>query len=284
MGKSETLLKIDELRDRYMNGDTSVTDDLYISVRDYCMPHIRRMVSKYKVDGAADDIAQELMIFLADGGIEKYQKGAASFAVYCSNVAENKTLKWIRSYLNRYKKELSITFDSEEKEDGDFLQEEAKLPDLETFDTPEKHYMNRELRDEIHEVLILYLKCLLSQGAKPYMTVGVGYSIVLYALMHPNTKTLSSPQWAFDKMQEFTVQHNADCFLDTLNDIYRDLELVWSDEFLDNMEEKYKDTGLYICDLIFGEHFVTKDIENWTSRYRQKMKVEVAQKYMELEL
>lgn len=149
-----------------------------------------------------------------------------------------------------------------------------------TDSDPEKLFMKRErIRDQI-QLVKKYLHKIVNQTSKPYKTVGCCYTMILFHRHHSKTKELSSPKWAFDTIQENTVQKSADSFMEEMNEWFPQFHLVWGTVFLGGMEQEENDTR--ISDMVFGEHFTTKDFENWSFRLRKKMREELLEEVCEV--
>ena len=120
----------------------------------------------------------------------------------------------------------------------------------------------------------------MNQDDKPYRTLGCCYTLVLFNLINEDSKDLSSPKWAFEKMKDYDMQMNADEFMNEFHEHMPSVELEWGDVFLDGMDEL--EQGVYISEMIFGEHFSKKDLENWSLRFRRKMRLKLFEEMCEL--
>ena len=113
----------------------------------------------------------------------------------------------------------------------------------------------------------------MNQKGKPYRTLGCCYTMVLFHRYHPNSKELSSPKWAFEEVKETCVGDSADRFAREINEWFPRFHLYWGDAFVDGMDKK--EDNIYISDMIFEEHFCTKDFENWSGRMRNRLRCEL---------
>lgn len=241
---------------------------LFTMVRDYIRPTIAMVIKKgsYLDEDSVEELAQDVMLTLAAGGLEKYQEGNAHFATYCTKIAMNKAIDWGRKW----------TRHAEEYYEGDEALNqyvESKLSASGFHLTPEQEYLKKEYVYEQYETMKKYLNILVNQTGKPYRTLGCCYTLVLFNLVHPDSKELSSPKWAFDEMKDSDMQENADEFMNEFHERMPSVELEWGDDFLDGMDEQ--ENGTYISEMIFGEHFTKKDLENWSLRFRKKMRQEL---------
>lgn len=215
----------------------------------------------YSDANALDEVTQETMAAIATDKIDTFHKKEAKFTTFCATIAKNKAFDYVRK--SRY--DLCSYSEAEE--------ELYRFSDKEVYCDPEKLLIRQEQRLEQIETVKKYLHRMVSRKGKPYQTVGCCYTMVLFHRHHPDSKELSSPKWAFETVREDTVEESADHFMDEMNEWFPRLHLYWGDAFLDGMEEI--EEGIYISDMIFGEHFKVKDFENWSLRLRQKMREEL---------
>ena len=216
-----------------------------------------------------EDVTQETLAAIATDKIYSFQKKEAKFTTFCTVIAKNKASDYIRK--NRH----SLCTYSEEEE-----RELYHLGSRELYSDPEKLLIKQEKRLEQIEAVKKYLHRMVDQKGKPYRTVGSCYTMVLFHRYHPDTKELSSPKWAFEMVKEDTVEESADRFIDEMNAWYPGLHLYWGDDFLDGMDEMQE--GIYISDIVFGEHFGVKDFENWSLRLRKKLREELLEEVCEV--
>ena len=97
--------------------------------------------------------------------------------------------------------------------------------------------------------------------------------MVLFHRHNPKTKELTSPSWAFDELKDKTIEDSSDRFSREINEWFPHFGLCWGNDFLDGMDEIEEE--IYISDMIFGEHFKAKDLENWSTRTRKKIREEM---------
>lgn len=243
-------------------------NSLFSKVSEYIRPTIAMMVKKgsYLDEDSVEELTQDVMLTLVSGGLQKFQEGNARFATYCTKIAMNKAIDWGRKWTRH-----AESFYEGDEELNSYV--ESKLSAESSQLTPEQEYIKGEFVSEQHEAMKKYLNILVNQSGKPYRTLGCCYTMVLYNLICVDSKELSSPKWAFDVMKDYDMQENADSFMDEFHKRMPHVELEWGDDFLNGMDEQ--ENGIYISEMIFGEHFTKKDLENWTLRFRQKMRREL---------
>ena len=263
-----------------MNG--SIMDEIEAEYDAYCLDKGRSLDAMYEklyrylkgftamilknagcLDGnVLDEVTQETLAVIATDKIHSFQKKEAKFTTFCAVIAKNKVFDYVR------KDRLSLCAYSEEEE-GELYH----LSGRELYSDPEKLLIKQEKRLGQMEAVKKYLRRMVDQKGRPYRTVGSCYTMVLFHRHHPDTRELSSPKWAFETVREDTVEESADRFIDEMNEWYPGLHLYWGDDFLDGMEER--EEGIYVSDIVFGEHFRVKDFENWSLRLRKKLREEL---------
>lgn len=218
----------------------------------------------------AEEVKQDTLTEIAAGKIDDFEKKEAKFSTFCTAIAKNKAIDYIR------KADRCLLHEYGEKEENRVFLFGSK----ETYSDPETLFMKRErIRGQIQTVK-KYLHKMVNLTDKPYRTVGCCYTMILFHRHHPKTKELSSPKWAYDTIQEDTVNKSADNFMEEMNKWFPKLHLVWGDAFLEGMEQK--ENEIYVRDMVFGEHFTTKDFENWSLRLRKKMREELLKEVCEV--
>lgn len=220
-------------------------------------------------ENALDEVIQETLAVIATDKIYTFQKKEAKFTTFCTVIAKNKAFDYVRR--SRY----SLCAYSEEEE-----RELYHFSGGEVYCDPEKLLIRQERRLGQIEAVKKYLRRMVSQKGKPYRTVGCCYTMVLFHRHNPGSKELSSPKWAFETVREDTVEESADHFITEMNEWFPRLHLYWGDDFIDGMEEM--EDGIYISDMVFGEHFKVKDFENWSLRLRRKMREELLEEVCEV--
>lgn len=261
--------------DAYCLDRTRDLNKMYELLYDY----IRTVISaRIKTDSyvdheAVDELTQEVMLVIAMDKIHTYEKKEAKFTTFCTVIAKNKALDYVRKR-NRYN---IISYD---KVENDNLDEPGKeiYKNLDEsgsgiYKNPEMLLIQQERKLEQINMLREYLQLLMNQTVKPYRTVSGCYSMVLFHRYHPDAKVLGSPRWAFEELKEDTVEESADRYHKEINEWFPRFNLYWGDAFLDGMDEK--ENGIYVSDMVYGEHFEIKDFENWNLRMRKKMKEEM---------
>lgn len=266
--------EIEEEYELTVRGEQQDKNRLYMLLSQY----IRRTIEVTVMEGSRikqddlEDILQNTMLAIFEKGIYNYKKQGKSFAGYCCMIARNKAI----DYANHKRREniSRIAMASDEdysiEEWMDYLtggQSEANSK------TPENTLMDMELHLERIGMLKQLLHLIMNQKEKAYRTVGCCYTIILFQILHPRTKELSSPKWAFEELKEKPLLDSADRFLYEMNKRMKYGKLVWGSYFWDSMETE--EAGTLICDLIFGERFKIKDLENWSIRFRNKLKEEI---------
>lgn len=219
---------------------------------------------------AAEEVTQDTLTEIATDKIHTFVKKEAKFTTFCTAIAKNKALTYVRK-VNRYC--LHEYDEAEEKKLFHFGSRE-------TYADPERLFMRQEKRQEQIDVVKKYLHKMVNQTGKPYRTVGCCYTMILFHRYHPKSKELSSPKWAYGRIRKDTVGESADNFIDEMNEWFPQLHLYWGDSFLDGMEEKEND--IYVSDIVFGERFKEKDLENWSLRMRGKIRKELLEEVCEV--
>lgn len=220
-------------------------------------------------ENVIEEVTQDTLAALATGKIHAFQKKEAKFTTFCSVIAKNKAFDYIK------KARHSLCTYSEEEE-----KEIYHISGRELYSDPEKLLIMQEKRLGQIEAVKKYLHRMVDQKGKPYKTVGSCYTMVLFHRHNPASKELSSPKWAFETVKDDMVEESADRFIEEMNAWYPGLHLYWGDDFLDGMDEM--EEGVYISEMIFGEHFKVKDFENWSLRLRKKLRKELLEEVYEV--
>ena len=180
-------------------------NSLFTKVGEYIKPTIEMIIRKgnYLDRESVEELKQDVLLVLAAGGLEKYQPGNAQFATYCTEIAKNKAIDWGRKWEKH----------AEEYYEGDkalnqFV--ERKLSSTILHLTPEQEYLRKEYVQERHALMKKCLDILVNQDDKPYRTLGCCYTLVLFNLINEDSKELSSPKWAFEKMKEWVKAQGGD--------------------------------------------------------------------------
>lgn len=217
-----------------------------------------------------EEVTQDALAEIATDAIHTFEKREAKFTTFCTAIAKNKAIDYLRK-ANRY---------STDEYDETQERKISHFGSREAYSDPEKLLVKYERRLEQIEAVKKYLNKMVNQTGKPYRTVGCCYTMILYHRYHPDSKELSSPKWAFETIREDTVELSADNFIEEMNEWFPKLHLYWGDAFLDGMEEIENDTR--VSDIVFGERFKEKDLENWSLRMRKKMREELLQEVYEV--
>lgn len=248
------------------------SDKMYEKLYDYLLGFVTVLLrgAGYADRGVAEDVTQEALIEISTDTIHTFVKKEAQFTTFCTTIAKNKAIDYMRK-ANR-----NILQEYDETDERKIFHFGSK----ETYSNPEKLLMKYERRLEQIEAVKKYLNKMVNQTGKPYRTVGCCYTMILYHRHHPDSKELSSPKWAFETICEDTVEVSADNFIEEMNEWFPKLHLYWGDAFLDGMEEMENDTR--VSDIVFGERFKEKDLENWSLRMRKKMREELLEEVCEV--
>lgn len=235
------------------------------------------MMGNYLDRDAVEDLIQDTLLTVLEKGIYQYKDQGKSFAGYCSMIARNKAI----DYANRQRKEwisrISDTQVRDYEEDGQFEFYIYHHSD-DKYESVEKYLLIKEHQLECLNALKKYILLFLNQKDKPYRILGNCFTILLFKLSNEATSELSSPSWAYEQMKEHSLQRNADHFLREIKKRIRLKELSWGIDFLEGMEEE--EDGTLICDIIFGERFARKDLENWSLRFRNKIRLQLSEELL----
>ena len=215
--------------------------------------------NRYVDEVEIEDIANEVLAYVATEVLHTFKKEQAMFATYCAQIVKNKVWNW-------KKKRIRICLDAE----GEFETNLDSAGYSESYRSPEHQLLACEGQLEVIELVKKYIQTLMDWKQKPYRTVGCGFTMILFQKHHPNTTELTSPKWAFDTLKWKNVQQGADRFLMEMREWMPNVPFMWSNEFLDAMDEQ--EDGVFISDIVFGERFKAKDFENWSLRLREKIK------------
>ncbi len=223
-----------------------------------------------------EEVIQITMLVILESGLSNYKKQGKSFAGYCCMIAKNKAI----DYMKRKRRDLitMITIDQDTDYNNDekidyLMYHHAKDP----MKTPENRLLSLECQLEHIGMLKRLVHILMNQKDKAYRIIGCCYTIVLFQLLNPKTKELSSPAWAFEELKDNTIQISADRFLNEFNERVRLGKISWGSHFQDSMETE--EDGTLICDILFGDRFKRKDLENWSLRFRNKLKDEICYEF-----
>lgn len=223
-----------------------------------------------------EEVIQNTMLVILESGISNYRKQGNSFAGYCCMIARNKAIDYVKRRRRDTTRMIAIDGSSDYNDDEKIdylLYHKAK----EKVKTPEYRLLTIEYQIEHIRMLKQLLHRILNQKEKPYKTVGCCYTIILFQLLNPQTKELSSPAWAFEELKEDTVQISADRFVNEINKRVKFGKITWGSYFQDSMETE--EDGELICNIIFGDRFKRKDLENWSLRFRNKLKDEICYEF-----
>lgn len=206
-----------------------------------------------------EDIANEVLAYVATDVLHTFQKEQAMFSTYCAQIVKHKVWNW-------KKKRIRMLLDM----DGDLKQEVEASEYSSSCQSPERQLLDYENQLEVIRLVKKYITILMDWKQKPYRTVGCGYTMILFQKYHPHTTELTSPKWAYESLKEYQVCQGAEQFLMEMRDWMPQIPLRWSDEFWKSMDDMEDDR--YISEIVFGERFKVKDFENWSLRLREKIK------------
>lgn len=245
----------------YLQNPYHNLDSLYEKLSVFMKRIITRHLSwrDYVDENLVDELTQEALLAIIERGIDSFEKKEAKFSTYCGVIAKNKATDWIR------KNQRVVVSSDEEIE-----RRSESLNVCLYYDSPEKKILELEYKLEQIAMVKKYLKLLMDWPQKPYRTVSCCYTMVLFQKYHPATKELTSPKWAFQKLEKDSVQKGADSFIAEMEEWFPDIFLVWGFNFIEAMFEK--ENGTYISNMVFGENFQVKDFENWSRRLQPKIK------------
>lgn len=265
------LEEIEAEYDAYCANREKKLDNMYAKLSQYLKGMVAMMIREgsYVDVDMAEELTQEVLITIATDKIHTFEKKDAKFTTFCITIAKNKALDYVRKR-NRHR----MTSYEEMEEEG------FELAGHELYRNPERLLLMQERKLRQIEAVKKYLYLLMHQKGKPYRTVGCCYTMVLFHRYHPDTKELSSPGWAYAEIKADTIEDSSSRFAREINEWFPRFGLYWGDAFLDGMDEKEEDT--YISDMVFGEHFKTKDLENWSLRMRNKIRQELLKQACEL--
>lgn len=265
------------------SGNITNMNRIYDLLRKYIRKTIEKtiMYGGYVDQNAVEDLMQDTLLDIFEKGIYTYREQGKSFAGYCCMIARNKAIDFT---YKRRRENVRLVYSREGSEFKDEHLDYVVYHNMgevnSITDSPEKRIIELEQQLEYADALKKYLLLIMDQRDKPYKVVGYCYTVILYQIYNPSTKTLSSPTWAFEEMKEETIQYSADRFLKEFNNRLSRGRITWGPHFIDQMDEE--EYGILISDMIFQEHFTKKDLENWTVRLRNKLRKQLCMEYMSL--
>lgn len=214
--------------------------------------------------GAIEDLTQETMLAVMKTGMEQFEAKNALFSTYCSVIAKNKTVDWLRKQRRRWVNEVEDTVID------DIFNDSSDL-----HSNPEEVILREEYRLAYIDKTKKYLRMFVELPERPQKLVSCCYTLILFQRYHPMSKQLSSPVWSYEQLEGQTVENGADRFMNEINEWIPYLSLYWGDEFLDEMDQPFEEGC--IKDIIFSERYQIKDFENWSIRIRAKLKKQMTQ-------
>lgn len=215
--------------------------------------------SSYVDESEIEDIANEVLAYVATEVLHTFHKEQAMFTTYCAQIVKHKVWNW-------KKKRNRVLLDME----GDLESDVEASGYSASYQSPERQLLDCESQLEMIGLVKKYITILMDWKQKPYRTVSCGFTMILFQKYHPHTTELTSPKWAFEVLRQYQVWQGADRFLKEMREWMPQIPFRWSNEFLDAMDEP--EDGVYISEIVFGERFKVKDFENWSLRLREKIK------------
>lgn len=218
-----------------------------------------------------EDVIQNAIADILESGLNNFKDNKGQFATYCGRITTNKALDYRKKIVSRLLKETN--------------DEEVMLAETwsDTDDNivyfgsnPENIVLREEYYKQCRNWAEKFLKTYVNLDVKPYKLVGSGYSIIL-SKKYPtnnNKNDLTSAKWAYDQIENLPVKNGAESFINEVNEWIKYTHLSWNADF----EKALEDTeyGQPMGQLVFGQHFDRKSIENWDNSIRKKIKREMA--------
>ncbi len=233
------------------------------AIKAYIKPVVRQIIQGVGGDDSeVEDVCHDVLMEVLWNTLRVFEKREAQFATYCWKVAKNKAINWSRSPVRRWSE----------------LRPEMVENDYYNQSSPEQQFFRKKSLERQKQLVQQYLYLLSVQDDKPYRTVANCFSLVLFPLNFPGMKKLSSPQWAYDELGDERVEQGAQIFAEEIKEFLPEVSFDWGSEVLERMEEKEEEQ--FVRDIIFGERFKVKDFENWSLRFRKKMREQIFE-YME---
>ena len=257
-----TTEEIDEAYYRYIINPKTEQNTFFEILHPYIKNVIELIIKQknYVDEQAAEDLTQEVLLAIFQKEIYKFRGECAKFSTFCYAIAKNKALSYVKKSLQHQMCDLEDIENSKcEAGNGS-----------EIFNNPEKIYLMQETRLEMLGILKSYLRYMMERDDKPYRTVSCCFTLIIFHKYNPKTTMLGSPKWSYKKLKECTVKAGADLYVIELRTWFRQLSLLWGKAFGEGLAEK--EYGVYVRDLVFGEHFTVKDFENWSIRLRKEVK------------
>lgn len=236
--------------------------------------HIYMSARQARIE-AVDEVLQNTIGDILEKGFTNFSPVKGKFASYCGQIAVNNALNYGKAWYERWG-----AIDGDEEAADENIADwstESKIDKVgDTYHSnPENIVIKNEYRILCKEWAEKFINTFVNIDTKPYKLVGSGYSIIL-SKKYPtnnNKNDLTSPKWALDQLNDCTVQYGADSFISEVNDWTNIKTVNWSPNFDVNM--KKEEFGQSIADIVFGEHFDRKSIENWDNSIRKKVKKEL---------
>lgn len=85
-----------------------------------------------------------------------------------------------------------------------------------------------------------------------------------------NRKDLSSPRWAYETIGQRSVCDAGEAFEKELNEWIVNENVEWGFNYKRGLDDRYEDSK--VADVIFSEQFTPKNIENWDTGIRTKIR------------
>lgn len=262
---------LNEFFDKYMKDKEAYEEQFYESLADYLRAIIIPLIKeKEYIDlEALEDLVQDIMVALIGKGIEDFKGENARFSTYCFAIAKNK--------VNTYLKKRNLTRMSN-LDDVYELEVQGKytVSSDEIYKDPQLVYIIQETRLEMLDLFEKYISYIMNCNEKPYRVVSVCFSLILFHKYHPVTTMLGSPNWAYNKLKEISVDEGAENFREELIDWLKNHRFMWGAN--QEIGRTELEDGVQVGEMIFGRYFTPKDFENWSVRMRNKVKKALIEK------
>lgn len=298
MGKYEAFIhpqkKLSERQKEY------VLNDLYMLLMRLNRGWVVRKVSGYRLAGFNAEV-DEALDYGCECLIEQLQADKAAGEYYehaiawYLRIAQNKSIdNYFRKEFGRYAPTKSEAQDNEpvKRKEPFTVSLEGMLTDGDgnsmldrdiRFSSNPFEKMSRpvwEREDKSRSLAVLYLKTLLDYEDEPQKPLAVMYGSVLYqlakvmgsedrlSLKAAKSKTLSSKEWAFERMGMSTLKELSEESEDIVSEYY-DLNLSWGAAFLRHMVEHIEDgSTLKWANIVYTKTYTKDETSNWIESIR----------------
>ncbi len=264
--------KIEEEYQAWLTDKNHDKEKLFVYIREYIRPVVAVVMKGKGADQTEiESVCQDALIEILVHSMERFEKKNALFASYCWRIAKNKAVDWVRNPARQWE---------EWSPEGECVTDDERYQ----MSSPEHRMLKREQEERIRSMTKEYLDYFTHCGDKVYRMVANSFSILLFALKFPDAKELSSPKWAYGELEESNVSEGARQAYKEVNGYLDNTQLrfEWGEDFCRDLNKV--ENRVYQGGIIYGEHFKEKDFENWSLRFRKKMRTHLANRMEELEL